>query len=145
VRYNLRNEALVGACFLPSGLGGMSGLSYPLVVFLTNSLGLVGAPLAGRLSDRIVVYYRKKRGVWYPEDRLRAALPAALILVPLSVLISGLLTEYVPGTLGLTLNLVCLFVNGFGVILITSFVLSFVLILGLLDRCCIQSLCCLSH
>lgn len=145
MRYNLKNEALVGACFLPSGLGGMSRLSYPLVVFLTNSLGLVGAPLSGYLSDRIVVYYRKKRGVWYPEDRLRAALVGALILVPLSVFISGLLTEYVPGTLGLTLNLVCLFVNGFGVILITSFVLSFVLILGLLDRYCTRSLYCLSH
>ena len=83
---------------------------------LTNCPGPVGAPLSGRLSDRIVVYYRKRRGVWCPEDRLRAALPGALILVPFSVLISGLLTEYVPGTLGLTLNLVCFFMSGFGVI-----------------------------
>ena len=89
---------------------------------LINCLNLVGAPLAGRLSDRIVVYYRKKRGgVWYPEDRLRATLPGALIVVPLSVLISGLLTEYVPGTLGLVLNLVCLFINGIGVIFIFRF------------------------
>ena len=78
---------------------------------------LVGAPLSGRLSDQIILYYRKKRGnVWYPEDRLRAALPGALIFVPLTVLISGLLTEYVPGTLGLVLNFVCLFANGRGVI-----------------------------
>ena len=84
---------------------------------MTNCLRLVGAPLSGRLSDRIILYYRKKRGsVWYPEDRLRAALPGALIFVPLSVLISGLLTEYVPGTLGLVLNFVCLFANGLGVI-----------------------------
>jgi hypothetical protein len=84
---------------------------------LANCLRLlVGARLSGRLSDRIVVYYRKKRGTWYPEDRLRIALPSLLTLVPLSVLISALLTEYVPGTLGLILNLVCLFVNGFGVI-----------------------------
>lgn len=84
---------------------------------LTNCLGgLVGAPLTGHISDRIVVYYRKKRGgQWYPEDRLRATLPGALIMVPLSILTSGLLTEYVPGTLGLVLNLVCLFTNGFGV------------------------------
>jgi len=99
VRYNISNEALIGACFLPAGLGSM-----------------IGAPLSGRLSDRLVVYYRKRRGgVWYPEDRLRAALPGALILVPLSVLFSGLLTEYVPGTLGLVLNLVCLFMNGLGI------------------------------
>ena len=65
----------------------------------------------------MVVYYRKQRGgEWYPEDRLRATLPGALIFVPLSVLSSGLLTEYVPGTLGLVLNLVCLFINGIGVI-----------------------------
>ena len=84
---------------------------------LANCLRLlVGAPLAGRLSDRIIVYYRKKRGVWYPEDRLRVTLPSALTLVPLSVLISALLTEYVPGTLGLMLNLICLFVSGLGVI-----------------------------
>jgi len=97
VRYNIENEALIGACFLPVGLGGM-----------------IGAPLSGHLSDRIIVYYRKKRGVWYPEDRLRVTLPAALTLVPLSVLFSALLTEYVPGTLGLTLNLICLFISGFG-------------------------------
>ena len=84
---------------------------------LANCLRLlVGAPLAGYLSDRIVVYYRKKRGAWYPEDRLRVTLPSALILAPLSVLISALLTEYLPGTLGLMLNLICLFASGFGVI-----------------------------
>ena len=77
---------------------------------------LVGAPLSGRISDRIVAYYRKKRGSWYPEDRLRVTLPSALTLIPLSVLISALLTEYVPGALGLTLNLVCLFASGLGVI-----------------------------
>jgi MFS family permease len=97
----------------------MSKLRYASVLLgmsLTSCLGLVGAPLSGHISDRLVVYYRKKRGgEWYPEDRLRAALPGALILVPLSVLLSGLLTEYVPGTLGLVLNLVCLFMNGLGV------------------------------
>jgi hypothetical protein len=84
---------------------------------LANCLRLlVGAPLSGHLSDRIIVYYRKNRGTWYPEDRLRVTLPSALTLVPLAVLISALLTEYVPGTLGLILNLICLFVSGFGVI-----------------------------
>ena len=42
-------------------------------------------------------------------------LPGALVLVPLSVLLSGLLTGYLPGTLGLVLNLLCLFVNELGV------------------------------
>ena len=105
---------------------------------------LVGAPLSGRLSDRMVVYYRKKRGVWYPEDRLRAALPAALILVPVSVLISGILTEYVPGTLGLVLNLVCLFVSGLGVIFNCFFYVTFCIDPHLLARYCTQYNCCLS-
>lgn len=77
---------------------------------------IVGAPIAGRLSDRVIVRWREKRnGRLVPEDRLRAALPGALILLPLSVLLSGVFTHYVPGTLGLVLNTVCLFVSGIGV------------------------------
>ncbi|RXW15013.1 hypothetical protein EST38_g10836 [Candolleomyces aberdarensis] len=83
-KYNLTNEAFVGACFIPHGVGNM-----------------IGAPLAGRISDRIVAQYKLKRGSWYPEDRLRAALLPALILVPLSVLGSGILTAYVDGPIGL--------------------------------------------
>ncbi|KAJ7678887.1 MFS general substrate transporter [Mycena polygramma] len=50
VRYNITNEALLGACFLPCGVG---------------NIVLVGAPLAGRLSDQILVRWKKRRGgVW---------------------------------------------------------------------------------
>ena len=58
---------------------------------------------------------KKRNGVWYPEDRLRATTWSAVVLVPLSVLFSGLLIQYVPGPLGLALTLVCFFVNGVGV------------------------------
>jgi hypothetical protein len=76
----------------------------------------VGAPIAGRISDRILVAWREKRnGRLVPEDRLRAALPGALVLLPLSVLLSGVFTHYVAGTTGLVLNMVCLFVSGIGV------------------------------
>lgn len=75
----------------------------------------MGAPLAGRLSDGIVAKWKVKRGFWYPEDRLRAAIPGALVLVPISMLFSGLITRYVDGTAGLVLNLVCFFLNGLGV------------------------------
>ncbi|KXN87018.1 putative transporter AQR1 [Leucoagaricus sp. SymC.cos] len=103
-RYHLDNEALVGACFLPCGLGNM-----------------VGAPVAGRISDRIVSSWkRKRRGVWYPEDRLRATFSGGLIFVPLSVLGCGLVTQYVEGPIGLTLNLMLLFMNGLGVDLVLS-------------------------
>ncbi|TFK64163.1 MFS general substrate transporter [Pluteus cervinus] len=102
-RYDISNEFLIGACFLPVGIGNM-----------------MGAPLAGRISDRIVVQWREKRGRWYPEDRLRATFWGALVFVPLSTLFCGLLTEYVPGTLGLVLNLICFFFNGLGVDLVLS-------------------------
>ena len=76
----------------------------------------MGAPIAGRLSDRVVVGWREKRnGRWVPEDRLRAALPGALLLLPLSVMLSGVFTHYVAGTTGLMLNMGCLFVSGIGV------------------------------
>ncbi|PPQ83211.1 Transporter [Psilocybe cyanescens] len=103
-KYNITNEALIGACFLPCGIGNM-----------------IGAPLSGIISDKVVIYYRKSRGgAWYPEDRLRGALIGSLIFVPLSILGSGLLTAYVAGRVGLVLNLICLFLNGLGV----DFVLS---------------------
>lgn len=97
------NEAYVGACFLPSGLGNM-----------------VGATVGGRISDRIIASKKKRKGVWYPEDRLRAAFPGALIFAPLSVLGCGLATQYVEGSVGLTLNLVCLFFNGVGISIVLS-------------------------
>ena len=76
----------------------------------------VGAPLAGRLADRTVVKWRKRRGgVWIPEDRLRASLWGAGVFVPMSVLLSGLTIKYVPGTPGIVLNLMWLFMNGIGV------------------------------
>ena len=36
-------------------------------------------------------------------------------MVPCSILLSGLVTQFVPGKVGLVLNLVLLFVNGLGV------------------------------
>ncbi|KAF8809327.1 MFS general substrate transporter [Phlegmacium glaucopus] len=98
-RYNIPNEALVGACFIPSGIGLM-----------------FGAPIIGIISDRTVIKWRKKRGdAWYPEDRLRASLVPFAVLTPLSVLVFGLVNKFIDGPLGLILSLICLFVNGLGV------------------------------
>ncbi|KAG2073412.1 hypothetical protein BDR04DRAFT_1152182 [Suillus decipiens] len=76
----------------------------------------VGAPVAGRLSDIIVRKWREKRkGVWFPEDRLRATWIGGLVMVPLSIGASGLITTYIGGPVGLCLNLLCLYTNGMGV------------------------------
>ena len=70
----------------------------------------------GRVSDYTVIKWRRKRkGVWYPEDRLRAALIPFAVIVPLSVLGFGLVNKFVDGNIGLVLSLVCLFFNGAGV------------------------------
>ncbi|KAG2744937.1 MFS general substrate transporter [Suillus brevipes Sb2] len=99
VRYGITNEAIIGACFLPNGLGNF-----------------IGAPIAGRLSDIVVKRWREKRkGVWCPEDRLRATWIGGLFMVPLSIGASGLITTYVGGPIGLCLNLLCLYTNGMGV------------------------------
>ncbi|KAJ7714934.1 MFS general substrate transporter [Mycena olivaceomarginata] len=103
-RYNITNEAIIGACFFPMGLGN-----------------IIGAPLAGMLSDRAVIKWRKRRGgVWVPEDRLRATLLGAATFVPLSIVLCGLITHFIPGPLGLALNLFCFFFNGLGVDLVLS-------------------------
>ena len=76
----------------------------------------MGATIVGRISDQTVIKWRRKRkGLWYPEDRLRAALIPFGIIVPLSVLTFGLVNKFVDGNLGLGLCLVCLFLTGVGV------------------------------
>ncbi|KAG2360498.1 major facilitator superfamily domain-containing protein [Suillus spraguei] len=89
VQYGIANKAIIGACFLPNGLGNF-----------------IGAPLAGRLSDIVIRKWQKKRkGVWSPEDRLRMTWIGGMFMVPLSIGVSGLLTAYVGGPIGLLLNL----------------------------------------
>lgn len=72
--------------------------------------------MAGAISDKVVIYYRKKNnGEWYPEDRLRATIVGAIFFIPVSVLAAGLITHFVAGRTGLILVLICLFFNGLGV------------------------------
>jgi len=99
IRYGIPNQVLVGACFIPLGLGSM-----------------IGAPIAGFISDRTVIWWRNKRkGAWYPEDRLRASMIPLALIVPLPVIAFGLINEFVNESLGLLSSLLCLFINGIGV------------------------------
>ena len=88
--------------------------SYRIYSFLAYFL--VGAPIAGLISDRTVIWWQNKRkGAWYPEDRLRASLIPLALIVPLPVIAFGFINTFVDGPLGLLLSLLCLFINGIGV------------------------------
>ncbi|KAK7437130.1 hypothetical protein VKT23_018753 [Stygiomarasmius scandens] len=103
-RYNIKSQAAIGMCYIPIGLGN-----------------LIGAPLAGFISDRIVVACRAARGgVWYPEDRLRGTLIGAGVFVPVSMVGVGVGATWGSGVPGFILCIVSLFLNGIGV----DFVLS---------------------
>ncbi|PBK92241.1 hypothetical protein ARMGADRAFT_1081018 [Armillaria gallica] len=97
--------AVIGDIYKITECGSAMG-----IFFRVTMLGPALAPLAG------VIASHKKYGIdsWHPEERLKAALVGALVLVPLPVL-SGTITQYVDGKIGLMLNLICFFVNGVGV------------------------------
>ena len=120
IRYGIPNQVLVGACFIPLGLGSMSTWivrSYQIWSLLDHFL--VGATIAGLISDRTVIWWRNKRkGAWYPEDRLRASLLPLALIVPLPVIAFGFINTFVDGSLGLLSSLLCLFINGVGVSII---------------------------
>ncbi|KIP04582.1 hypothetical protein PHLGIDRAFT_120572 [Phlebiopsis gigantea 11061_1 CR5-6] len=99
-KYHITNEAIIGALCIPVGIGN-----------------IIGSMSAGRLSDHLVVSWRKRRGgVWCPEDRLRATTLGGIVLAPLSIIGSGIITQYCDDSLPMMfLNFFCLFVNGIGV------------------------------
>jgi len=97
-RYGLNSPALIGLCFLPSGIGGIAG-----------------SLMAGRLADIAIIRGRRRRqGKWIPEDRLLVTIPAVLFLMPCALITLALTITFVPGKIGLIISLVCLFFNGIG-------------------------------
>lgn len=102
--------------FLASGVGNIGTFALLSVPPQPDVHCSVGAPIAGYYADQAVIKGRARHeGQWVPEDRLRATLFGALVLVPLSVLISGLATQFIPGALGVAINVACLFANGIAV------------------------------
>ncbi|KZS89816.1 MFS general substrate transporter [Sistotremastrum niveocremeum HHB9708] len=107
-RYGITNKALIGALFLPDGLGNM-----------------IGAPLSGILSDRTLSRLRRTRppglGSWIPEDRLHSTLPSALLIVPLTTLLLGLSIQYIDDVMwGVVVAVVLLGVHGVGMLLVAG-------------------------
>ncbi|KAF8521417.1 major facilitator superfamily domain-containing protein [Hysterangium stoloniferum] len=103
-RYGMDTPALIGACFIPSGLGNIAG-----------------AVVSGRLADIAIIRGRNRRqGKWNPEDRLLAAMPGALFLVPCALIVFAISVTFISGKIGLTICLICLFINGMGVDMIIA-------------------------
>jgi len=99
-KFGIDNATITSVCFVLMAIGNM-----------------FGAYLSGKISDRAITH---RSGVWCPEDRLRTAFPATLAGMPFVVLAFGLVAEYLPMShIGLSLCLVCLFVDG----VVTEFVL----------------------
>lgn len=106
----------LASCLLAWEIWVTEVFSYFLVSIAHLPSYSVGGVFAGRLSDTMVKKWRNRRGgEWVPEDRLRAMLFSAAVLLPVSVLGSGFATRFVGGPIGLTLNLIFLFLNGVGV------------------------------
>jgi MFS family permease len=100
--YGITNPALLGAFFIPVGVGSF-----------------LGAPIAGRLSD--VVLKREKADydsgtkTYAPEARLAPAMFASAVLVPGSAVGMGIVIELVRGKVGIALICVLLFLHGISV------------------------------
>jgi hypothetical protein len=105
-------------------------LSLFIYVSISHQSGpayIVGAPVGGWVSDKIIIHARQARkGIWVPEDRLKAALPGLLFIIPVSLVFTGFVIDYIDGTLGLTLALIGFFINGFGVFFSPSCYIRFV-------------------
>ncbi|KAG1799179.1 MFS general substrate transporter [Suillus variegatus] len=109
--YGITNDAIIGAFFLPNGLG-----------CFVHQHDLEQAELwLVPLSDIVVRrWWKRRRGTYCPEDRLRTTWIGGMLIVPLSIGASGLITTYIGGPIGLALNIVCLYANGVGVELVLN-------------------------
>jgi hypothetical protein len=77
---------------------------------------IIGSQIGGRQADSTIKRWIKKRSnVFVPEDRLRATFLGAALIMPLSVLGFGLVTQFWKGVGGLVVVLILWFTFGLGV------------------------------
>lgn len=110
---------------LTSTLGPRFGITNALVLgtfYLVQGAGnILGSKLIGPWSDRTVNKWIEKRdGERIPEDRLRCALTGSGLILPVSILVTGAMMQYVTGAAGLALSLVFLFVSGVGLMFVLT-------------------------
>ncbi|GAA6038819.1 hypothetical protein JCM8097_002911 [Rhodosporidiobolus ruineniae] len=103
-RYNITNAAILGCFYLSQGVGNAVASRY-----------------TGMWADWTLKHWLKKRnGVYVPEDRLKATLIGAGLVLPGSVLALGWVLDRVGGKVGLAWTIVLLFVDGVGLMCILT-------------------------
>ncbi|KZO96853.1 MFS general substrate transporter, partial [Calocera viscosa TUFC12733] len=103
-RYSITSVAILGLLYLAPGVGN-----------------LIGSRVAGVQSDRAVKHSLKVRnGVFRPEDRLRATLFGAGVVLPVSVLAYGICVQFWQGAGGLAVSLILIAASGFGLMTILA-------------------------
>jgi len=97
--FNITDESIVGAICMCAGFGN-----------------LIGAPVAGKLSDaKVARYLEKRKGLRIPEDRLRVCIFGAMVALPLSALLFGVALNVLEGPIAIATICLCLMMVGMGV------------------------------
>ncbi|KLU82473.1 hypothetical protein MAPG_01545 [Magnaporthiopsis poae ATCC 64411] len=101
-RFNLTSPLTSGLFYLAPGIGS-----------------IVGSTLGGVISDWVVKrYIVKRKGLRIPQDRLRACIPAMLLVMPLGTMTYGWSVQKEVG--GMVLPAAGAFIHGFGLMVAFS-------------------------
>ncbi|KDE08499.1 hypothetical protein MVLG_01279 [Microbotryum lychnidis-dioicae p1A1 Lamole] len=103
--YGISNAAILGTFYLAQGVGN----------------AFASFCFTGRMADHTLKKWLKKRkGVYVPEDRLRATLLGGGLVLPCAVLALGWVIDLGSGKVGLAFTVILLFLNGVGLMMILT-------------------------
>ncbi|SCZ90003.1 BZ3500_MvSof-1268-A1-R1_Chr1-3g01717 [Microbotryum saponariae] len=110
--YGISNAAILGTFYLAQGkLYCAAGVGNAFASFC----------FTGRMADHTLkVWLKKRKGVYVPEDRLRATLLGGGLVLPCAVLALGWVIDLGSGKVGLAFTVILLFVNGVGLMMILT-------------------------